>query len=80
MDPDTNPPSEPTGPAFDEATRIVVRNADNSVSIVTPNAYCGLSLAEIIAKDVPAGAQHKIVLASDLPADRVFRNAWEWVD
>ena len=31
------------------------------------------------AKDVPAGKPHRIVDVSELPNDRTFRNAWEYV-
>lgn len=45
------------------------------VSIMTP-CECGLTIAEIGQKDVPAGLPFWIVDASDLPADRSMRNAW----
>ena len=37
-------------------------------------------MARIAAKDVPAGAPHQIIPIGDLPADRYFRNAWEYQD
>ena len=38
----------------------------------------GLTIDEIAAKDVPAGKPFKIVEAADIPADRTFRDAWEY--
>jgi hypothetical protein len=35
-------------------------------------------MARIAAKDVPAGVPYQIIPISDLPADRYFRNAWEY--
>jgi hypothetical protein len=34
-------------------------------------------MARIAAKDVPAGVPFEIVDASEIPADRTFRNAWK---
>ena len=36
-------------------------------------------IEEIAAKDVPAGKPFEIVDAADIPEDRTFRNAWEYV-
>lgn len=60
--------------------KIVFRNPDNSVGVITPteeavNAY---GIHAIALKDVPAGAEFKIINTSDLPESRDFRNAWEW--
>ena len=35
-------------------------------------------MARIAAKDVPAGGPFQIISTGDLPADRYFRNAWEY--
>ena len=35
-------------------------------------------MARIAAKDVPAGVPFQIISTGDLPADRYFRNAWEY--
>lgn len=37
-------------------------------------------MARIAAKDVPAGVPHQIIPIGDLPADRYFRNAWEYAE
>lgn len=57
--------------------RIIYPTDDGGVAIIIP-ADCGLSIEEIAAKDVPQGKPYKIVDVSDIPADRTFRNAWEF--
>ena len=56
--------------------RIIFSNDEGGVSIIVP-ANCGLTIEEIVAKDVPAGKPYSIVDATDIPTDRTFRNAWE---
>ena len=58
--------------------RIIYPNNDGGVAIIIP-ADCGLTIEEIAAKDVPAGKPYKIVDVADIPSDRTFRNAWEYV-
>ena len=58
--------------------RIIYPTDDGGVAVIIPAAECGLSIEAIAAKDVPAGKPYKIVDASDIPADRTFRNAWEF--
>ena len=58
--------------------RIIYPNDDGGVSVIVPAAECGLTIEEIAAKDVPAGKPYKIVDVADIPADRTFRNAWEY--
>lgn len=60
--------------------RIIYPNPDGGVSIVIPSPDCGLTVEEIAAKDVPSGVPYKIVDVSDIPADRTFRDAWEYVE
>jgi hypothetical protein len=57
--------------------RIIYPTDDGGVAIIIP-ADCGLSIEEIAAKDVPTGKPFKIVDVADIPADRTFRNAWEY--
>jgi len=57
--------------------RIIYPTDDGGVAVIIP-ADCGLTIEEIAAKDVPAGKPYKIVDVSDIPADRTFRNAWEY--
>jgi hypothetical protein len=58
--------------------RIIYPTEDGGVAIIIPAPGCGLSIEEIAAKDVPQGKPYKIVDVSDIPADRTFRNAWEF--
>jgi hypothetical protein len=58
--------------------RIIYPTPEGGVAIIIPSPDCGLSIEEIAAKDVPAGVPYKVVDASDIPADRTFRAAWEY--
>lgn len=60
-------------------SRIIYPNDDGGVAIIVPAPDCGLSIEEIAAKDVPQGKPYKIVDVADIPSDRTFRNAWEYV-
>jgi len=60
--------------------RVIYPSDDGGVCILIPVPNCGLTLEQIIAKDVPAGEPHKIIDASEIPSDRTFRNAWEYVE
>jgi hypothetical protein len=86
MDPDTNPmPEEPIVeptpvPPIDANLRIIFRKEDGGVAVIIPVPDCGLTIEQVAAKDVPAGAPHRIVEADTIPSDRTFRAAWEWID
>ena len=58
--------------------RIIYPTAEGGVAIIVPAPDCGLTVDEIALKDVPRGVPYKIVNAADIPADRTFRNAWEY--
>jgi hypothetical protein len=58
--------------------RIIYPTAEGGVAIIIPAPDCGLTIEEIAAKDVPAGAPFKIVDVTAIPTDRTFRNAWEY--
>jgi hypothetical protein len=58
--------------------RIIYPTDAGGVAIIIPAPECGLEIAEIAAEDVPAGKPFKIVDVSDIPTDRLFRNAWEF--
>jgi hypothetical protein len=58
--------------------RIIYPNDDGGVAIIVPAIECGLTIEQIVAKDVPAGKPFKIVDVADIPTDRTFRNAWEY--
>lgn len=59
--------------------RIIYPTDDGGVAVIIPAPDCGLSIEEIAAKDVPSGKPFKILAATDIPTDRTFRNAWEFV-
>ena len=46
------------------------------IAVITPSGE--LSVEETAKKSVPTGVKYKIIDASDLPADRDFRNSWEY--
>jgi hypothetical protein len=60
--------------------RIIYQIDDGGVAIVipAPEVLEIMTIEEIAAKDVPAGKPFKIVDIADVPADRTFRNAWEF--
>ena len=62
--------------------RIIYKNPDNTVSIIVPSpeALQSMTIEQIALKDVPANTPYKIVDVSDIPSDRTFRNAWEYVE
>jgi hypothetical protein len=60
--------------------RIIYPNDEGGVAVVVPADECGLTIEQIAAKDVPAGKPFKIVDVSEIPDDRTFRNAWEYVE
>jgi len=63
-----------------ENQRIIYPNDEGGVAVIIPAPECGLTIEEIAAKDVPAGKPYKIVDVADIPSDRTFRNAWEYVE
>lgn len=60
--------------------RIIYPNDEGGVCILVPAPECSLTIQEIVAKDVPTGKPYKIVDISEIPSDRTFRNAWEYVE
>jgi hypothetical protein len=62
--------------------RIIYKTTDNGVAILVPTQeYLETHTIEQLAlKDVPANTPYKIVDVSDIPSDRTFRNAWEYVE
>jgi len=59
--------------------RIIYPTDKGGVAVIIP-ADCGLTLEQIAAKDVPAGKPYKIIDAVDVPIDRTFREAWEYLE
>jgi hypothetical protein len=64
--------------------RIIYPSDDGGVVILMPApewlAQEGNTIEALAAKDVPPGKPYKIVPVSDIPLDRTFRNAWEYVE
>jgi len=62
--------------------RIIYPTDDGGVAVIipTPEALETMSIEEIAAKDVPAGKPFKIIAVADIPTDRTFRNAWEYLE
>ena len=61
--------------------RIIYPTDDGGVAIIIPAPeYLEThTIEEIAAKDVPEGKPYKIVDVADIPTDRTFRGAWEYV-
>lgn len=60
--------------------RIIYPTNEGGVAVIIPAPDCGMTIEEIAAKDVPAGKPYKIIDVSEVPSDRTFRNAWEYVE
>ena len=71
--------------------RVIYPTDEGGVAIIVPAPECGLTIEEIAAKDVPpvvimvdgeivssTPRPYKIVDVSDIPSDRLLRNAWEY--
>jgi hypothetical protein len=62
--------------------RIIYPTDDGGVAILipAPEYVAEHGIEAVAAKDVPAGKPYKIVDAADVPSDRTFRAAWEYVE
>ena len=62
--------------------RIIYKTIDGGVAILVPTQeYLEKhTIEELAIKDVPANAPYKIVDVSEIPNDRTFRNAWEYIE
>ena len=47
------------------------------IAVICPALKETRTVEEIAKKDVPTGKKYKIVDSSEVPTDRIFRNAWE---
>lgn len=58
--------------------KIIYKNETGGVSIITPTeeALSFMTIDEIAKKDVPTGLPFAIVEDSEIPTDRIFRDAW----
>ena len=53
--------------------RIIYKTSEGGVAVIIP-----ADTIEACMKDIPEGAEYAIVDVADIPADRTFRNAWEY--
>ena len=60
----------------DQTKRILYRQDNGIVAVISPANNTSLTIEEIAAKDVPTGYKYKIVDVGDIPTDRSFRDAW----
>lgn len=60
--------------------RIIYPTLEGGVAVIIPAYECGLTIEEIAAKDVPLDTPYKIIDVADVPTDRTFRAAWEYVE
>jgi hypothetical protein len=63
-----------------ENVRVIYKLEDGGVAVLMPAFDCGLTIEQIIQKDVPPNTPYKIIDINDLPEDKTFRNAWEYVE
>ena len=58
---------------------IIFKPDEGGVAVICPteDALENHTLEEIAKRDVPEGKKFKIIDRSDLPVDRVFRDAWD---
>lgn len=55
--------------------RIIFQNEKGGISVIIPTGE--LPIEDVAQKDVPAGAPYLLADMSDIPSDRIFRDAWE---
>lgn len=55
--------------------RVIYPTDDGGVAVVVPAP--GATLEQVL-QAVPAGRPYKLVEATDIPTDRLFRDAWEY--
>ncbi len=58
--------------------KIIFKNKDNSIGIITPTqeALSFASVLQVAEKDVPHNLPYWIVEDSVIPTDRTYRDAW----
>lgn len=59
-------------------TIVIYEKEDGGMAILYPSKNCGLSIDEIIKKDIPSGARYKKISIEDMPSDREYREAWSY--
>lgn len=58
--------------------RIVYDAGGGNVAIVAPADDSGLSIGQVLSRDVPKGARAKVVPVTLIPEDRGRRNEWSF--
>lgn len=60
--------------------RIIFKTEDGGVAVIIPSPEWleTNTIEDLAKKDVPAGAEYKIIDTADVPSDRTFRDAWEY--
>ena len=58
--------------------RIVHTNDEGGIAVLIPSPEWSGTLEQLAVKDVPTGKAYKIIDASEIPADRSQRNAWNY--
>jgi hypothetical protein len=56
--------------------KVITYQEGDGVAVVSPAP--GMDLEAVIAKDVPPGVSRAVIDRDQLPADRYFRDAWEY--
>ena len=57
---------------------VVFPRQDGGVIILVPTMASGLTVEQVAKKDVPQGLPYNIIDRALVPADRTFRDAWEY--
>jgi hypothetical protein len=60
--------------------RIIYKTPDGGVAVLVPSPEYlqDHTIEELAAKDVPEGAEFRIVDTVDVPTDRTWREAWQY--
>jgi hypothetical protein len=60
--------------------RIIYKKPDGGVAVLVPSPEYlqDHTIEELAAKDVPDGAEFRIVDTVDVPTDRTWRAAWQY--
>lgn len=57
--------------------RVIYKTDDNGVAVIVPAPG---ATQEQVLQAVPAGRAYKIVEVTDIPSDRLFRDAWQMTE
>ena len=58
---------------------IIYPTDEGGVAIIVPAPSSRLSIGEIAQKNVPEGKVYKVISKDNIPEDREYRDAWEYV-